>query len=122
MIDLRVIMLFAALASASGAAAQTACELPAPPAKIDFEALAKPKPPEKPACAERNRCTGADVDRYNTAIGKFNAALFNYDETERGREKRLNTYIAALNLFQTQTEAYASCERARLIAVLDAER
>ena len=115
-------LLAAAVAVAGPALGQSVCAAPPLPTPISIEPVVKPKPPEKPACVERNRCRDADVDHYNTAIAKFNAELFEFNQKQNDQETRLNGYVAQLNQYSGLTDAYLNCEHRRLVSILDANR
>jgi hypothetical protein len=106
--------------SAGTAMAQSSCTAPSAPTPLSFEALPRPKTPDKPACVEKNRCSGGDVDRYNAAIAQYNASLFDFNQKRSERESKFNAYVSSLNQFANLTELYLNCERTRLVTVLDA--
>ncbi|CAN5256253.1 hypothetical protein BH11PSE2_BH11PSE2_18920 [soil metagenome] len=108
---------------AGPAAAQAAaCTAPAPPAPVALSAVKKPTLPDKPACAANNKCKQADIGAYNALIDKYNNALFASDEEYNRTRATANAYIAALNTYSANVDAYLNCERRRLLEIENASR
>lgn len=116
------IFVVSALVWSTTAAGQEACAVPAAPSPITVALVSPPILPERPACAERNRCRAADVDTYNAQIERYNAALFDYEERQNQEVARANAYSSALSRYASDVDAYLTCERRRVTEAINSNR
>jgi hypothetical protein len=110
-----------ALAAQAAFAQDATCKPPVVPVRPVVVATPHPTMPAKPACADRGSCKGADITRYNAAIGAFNAGQMQAN-TEHDRQIGLaNTYFRGLDQYADDVNAYMACERRQVIAVVEAK-